>query len=272
MPTFRYCLNASTIRPTPLLDKIRIAGETGYAGIELWHDDLDTYVATGKPLSDIRKCLDDHGLAVPTTIYLSGWCDTTGAEHQAGLEECRRRMDVAVALGAPHCIASPAGGTVDVQLAGRNYRELLELGRQHGVRPSMEYLGFVTQLNTLESALEILQIAGDPTGTVIIDPFHAFRGGGSFETLSHLRPEQIAISHFNDTPATPPRLEQHDHNRVLPGEGHLDLRRWIALLQQIGYHGWLSLELFNEKLWSQDAKEVARLGLEKMRAVAESAV
>ncbi len=30
MADFIYCLNSSTIRPTPILDKIRIAGETGY--------------------------------------------------------------------------------------------------------------------------------------------------------------------------------------------------------------------------------------------------
>jgi len=269
MPSFRYCLNASTIRPTPLLDKIRIAGETGYAGIELWHDEIEAYLKSGGQLRDIRHALHDHGLVVPTTIYLRGWCDTTGPAHVQALDECRSRMDDAAALGAPHCIASPAAGKVDVQLAGRNYRELLELGIQHGVRPSMEYLGFVEQLNTLESALEILEMADHASGTVIIDPFHAFRGGGPFESLSKLRAEQIAISHFNDTPSLPPREQQHDHNRVLPGDGHLNVKLWVKLLDQIGYHEWLSLEIFNEELWARDPKDVARMGLEKMRAVAE---
>jgi sugar phosphate isomerase/epimerase len=41
------------------------------------------------------------------------------------------------------------------------------------------------------------------------------------------------------------------------------------LLKQIGYKGWLSLELFNEALWAQDAKQVAARGLETMRAVVE---
>mgnify|MGYP000008796084 CR=1 FL=1 len=268
---FRYCLNASTIRPAPLLEKIRIAADVGYAGIELWHDEIEAYLATGGQLTDIRRALDDHGLAVPTTIYLRNWCDTTGQSHETALDECRRRMDDAAALGAPHCIASPAAGKVDVRLAGRNYRELLDLGARNGVFPAMEYLGFVEQLNTLEAALEVLNWANHPRGTVIIDPFHAFRGGGSFESLTKLRPAQIAMSHFNDTPATPPREQQHDHHRVLPGDGHLDLKRWVALLKQIGYDGWLSLELFNETLWRQNPREVAKIGLEKMRAIAEGA-
>ena len=34
--TVQYALNTSTIRPASLMEKIRIAGQTGYQGIELW--------------------------------------------------------------------------------------------------------------------------------------------------------------------------------------------------------------------------------------------
>ena len=80
MSDFKYALNSSTIRPTPILDKINIAAEAGYVGIELWHDDIDDYVRSGGALSDLRKSLDDLGLAVPTTIY------------QIGRASCRERV------------------------------------------------------------------------------------------------------------------------------------------------------------------------------------
>ena len=268
--SFEYCLNASTIRPTPILDKIRIAGDVGYKAIELWHDDIEAYIASGGTLADIQQALADAGLALPTTIYLAGWCDTTGAEHEAALEPIKRKLAVAAELGAAHCISCPAMGKVDVALAARNYRELVDLGLSFGVKPTMEYLGFVEQINMIESALEIMTLSGHPQATIIIDPFHNFRGGGSFSSISKLRGNQIAISHFNDTPASPPRLEQHDHSRVLPGEGHLDLKQWCYLLKQVGYSGYLSLELFREDLWARDPREVAKLGLEKMRAAAEA--
>ena len=35
-----YCLNTSTIKPQALLDKIRLVGEAGYDGIELWLNDV----------------------------------------------------------------------------------------------------------------------------------------------------------------------------------------------------------------------------------------
>ena len=266
---FRYSLNASTIRPTPILEKIRIAGETGYGAIELWHDEINVHLADGGSLADLQNALADHNLAVPTTIYLGDWFDAGDTAWPAVRTECQRRMERAVALGAPYIIAGPADGRPDYALGARRYRELLELGKSIGVKPAMEFLGFVEQLNTIEDALEIMTAADHPDVTTVLDPFHIFRGGGDVESIAKLTATQIAVAHFNDTPAEPPRLEQHDHSRVMPGEGHLDLARYCELLAATGYTGWLSLELFNEQHWAEDPAGVARIGLEKMRAVAE---
>jgi len=270
MPSFRYCLNGSTIRPVPLLDKIKIARRAGYEAIELWHDDIDAHLARGGSLGEIRRALDDHGLAVPTTIYLSRWFETTGPEHDEALVEVRRLLEQAAAVGAIHVIACPPAGTADHDVGARHYRELLELGLGFGVRPAMEFLGFVDDINTIEDALEIVTKAGHPAGTVVVDPFHIFRGGGSPESITLLAPEQIAVFHFNDVPTHPRREKQHDADRVLPGEGHLDLRHQLDLLRRIGYDRWLSLELFREDLWARDPFEVAHIGLESMRRIAET--
>ena len=184
-------------------------------------------------------------------------------------EECKRRMDHAVQLGASYIIASPPAGPADYDLGAERYRHLLETGCAMGVKPSMEFLGFVDQLNTIEDAMQVMEKSGHPEATTILDPFHIFRGGGSMESIAKLSASQIAVSHFNDAPQDPPREVQHDHNRVMPGEGHLDLRRYVDLLSGTGYNGYLSLELFREELWTQDPFEVARWGLEKMRATVE---
>jgi len=269
MADFKYALNASTIRPTPIMDKIKIAAEAGYTGIELWHDEIDDYLQGGGALSDLRKMLEDRGLAVPTTIYLAGWFETTGDEYLRGLDECKRRMEQSVTLGAPYIIAGPPGGTADYAVGAAHYRELLAIGREIGVLPAMEFLGFVEQLNTVEDALDVMTRADDENATTVVDPFHIFRGGGSVESLVKLADRQIAVSHFNDVPASPARELQHDKDRVMPGEGEFDLHRYVDLLRQIGYNRFLSLELFREDLWLEDPLEVARVGLDKMRSVVE---
>lgn len=270
MTNLKYSLNASTIRPTPILDKIRIAGETGYAAIELWHDEIDEHIAQGGSIGDLKCALADQGLAVPTTIYLAGWFETTGEEHGNALDECKRRMEQAVELAAPYIIAGPPGGQADYELGAANYRELLEVGEQIGVKPAMEFLGFVDQLNTIEDALEVMTRAGRADVTTVLDPFHIFRGGGSVESIAKLTGEQVAVSHFNDVVNEPPREQQHDKDRVMPGDGVFDLKRYLELLAQIGYEGYLSLELFREDLWQQDPREVASVGLDKMKAVVEA--
>jgi len=269
MADFIYSLNCSTIKPARLLDKIRIASETGYAAIELWHDDIDAYLSEGGSLADVRNALSDAGLAVPTTIYLKGWFDTVGEEHTAALDECKRRMNQSAEVGARHIISGPPLGKTDHELGAANYRELLEIGLSIGVKPALEYLGFADEFNNIGAAVDVINRADHPESTIVHDPFHIFRGGGSIEAVGTLNPEQIAVFHFNDAPAQPPREQQHDADRVMPGDGHLDLKQLVSLLRKIGYDGCLSLELFREDLWEQDPLEVARVGLEKMRAVVE---
>jgi 2-keto-myo-inositol isomerase len=269
MATFRYSLNSSTIKPTPILEKIRIAAQAGYEGIELWHDDIDLHLQAGGTLEEIRHAVDDHGLTVPTTIMLKGWCEPDGPEHVAGIAECRRRLEQSAAVGALHAVAGPPHGAVDFELAGQRYGELLDLGLSLGVKPAMEYLGFAQQVNSIAAAMAIMSGSGHPQATIVLDPFHDFRGGGGCEDIARLAAAQIAVCHFDDAPASPPADQQRDPDRVMPGEGVINLQRFCELLIQIGYTGFVSLELFREDLWQQDPLAVARTGLEKMRRVCE---
>jgi sugar phosphate isomerase/epimerase len=260
-------LNASTIRGTPILRQIEVAAEAGFAGIELWFADVDAHLARGGSLAELRRALDDRGLAVPTLIYLGDWFDAADADWPRIKSQCGFRLEQAAALGAPRAIAGPPAGRADVERGARRYRELIEVGEMAGALPAFEFLGFVEQFCTIESAIEVFALSGHPAGATVLDPFHIFRGGGSVESIADLRAEQIAVAHFNDTPAHPPREQQHDSDRVWPGDGHLDLRRYLALLAQTGFGGWISLELFREDLWRCDPLAVARQGMEKMRSI-----
>jgi sugar phosphate isomerase/epimerase len=270
MPSFIYCLNSSTIKPAPIMDKIRIAGDEGYAAIELWHDDIDAHLARGGTLREIRQAAADAGLNVPTTIFLKGWWDTTGAVYNRALDEIKRRLGQAAEVGATYSIAGPPLGAIDFTVGAERYRQLLEIGRPFGVKPAMEYLGFADEVHTIEAALTVMDGSGQADATIVLDPFHCFRGGGPMESIRKLPAARIAISHFNDSPGFPARELQQDPDRVLPGDGIVDLRAYCGLLREVGYDRWLSLELFRRDLWARDPREVARIGLEKMRAVAEA--
>lgn len=262
---FGVCLNASTLRGTPVLSQIQAAADADFGAIELWYADTDAHLKTGGSLREIRTALDDAGLAVPTLIYLGGWFEASDAEWPRIKGECVRRMEEAAVLGATHVIAGPPPGNADAIRGAQRYHELLVLGGGIGVLPAFEFLGFVEQYNTIESALDILALSDHSRASTVLDPFHIVRGGGSMESMAMLQGKQIAISHFNDAPTIPPLERQQDADRVWPGDGLLDLHRYLTLLQNTGYEGWLSLELFREDLWREDPFKVARLAREKMR-------
>lgn len=264
--TVQYALNTSTIRPASLMEKIRIAGQTGYQGIELWNDDLTAHQEQGGSLAEVRQALADYGLAVPTVIALHGWLGAAGAAREQALEEVRRRMAQAAEVGAEFIVASPPRDPCDLRRGGADYRELLEMGRELGVRPAMEYLGFVQSVHTIDQAWQIAEDADHPDASLIMDPFHIVRGGGPIASIANVPGDKVAVWHWNDAPGSKPFAEQSDADRVMPGDGAAPLREIERLAREQGYAGFVSLELFNPGLWEQDPAEVARIGLEKMRA------
>lgn len=267
--SYTLALNTSTIRPASLMDKIRIAGEAGYDAIELWNDDLTAYVEKGGTLAEVRRALADNNLTVPSVIALHGWIDSQGDDYTKALDVAKFRMEQAAEVGAPHIVASPPRQIVDLDLAADRYTELLEIGSNFNIKPAMEFLGFVDGINDIRSAWQIVVDAGRPEGTIVLDPFHIFRGGSKLEDMEAIPGESIAIFHFNDAPDMP-RETQTDADRVYPGDGILDLKAMLTILKKSGYQGTISLELFNPGLWEQDPLTVARTGLEKMRRVLES--
>lgn len=265
MSDFIYCLNTSTIQPQPLLEKIRLAGLHGFKAIELWLNDVLAHVEQGGSVLDVNKAVADAGLLVPSTIAMKGWVEAGEDEYPAALEEVRRRMDLAAQLGSPYVIATPSREPTDLALITRRYGRLLEIGRQMGVKPVMEYLGFCHSVYTIDQLLEVVEGTGDPDACVVLDAFHTFRGGSNQRDLEKVPAERIAHYHLDDAPASVPRQQQMDPDRVMPGDGIIDLRYEIDLLRRKGYYGCVSLELFNPGLWEQDPNDVLAIGMERMR-------
>ncbi len=267
MARFKLCFNTSTIRPAPLMDKIRAAGEAGYTAIELWNDDLTAYEVSGRSLSEVRRALEDYRLSVPDVVHLPGWMDAEESSFRSDvLGEARRRMEQGAAVGASRIIVGPAQGRVDLNLAADRYCELMALGQEIECLPSLEFLGFVDHVNNVDTLMEIVEKAGHPRSKVVMDAFHIYRGGGREEDILKVPGDRISIFHIDDVPRTKkPRRLLTDADRVYPGDGILNLEAMILMLVRQGFAGPVSLELFNSRIWKEDPFEVARRGAEKVR-------
>jgi 2-keto-myo-inositol isomerase len=261
----RLSLNASTIKPTPLLEKIRIAGEAGYHGIELWAVELYEHVGRGGEISDVEKALADHGLVVPCFIAVRNWGETSGWEYKLAMDEARRRFELAARVGAPLMVCTPPMERPGTEGLARGYRDLLQIGRENGVRAVLEYISFFASLNQVADTVAVLDECGDPDACLILDAFHNWNQRTTFDDLRALSPERIVHYHIDDAAPGIPSGSQKDPDRVMIGDGVIDLRTEMAILREKGYDRWLSLELFNAEWWAKDPMETARVGLERMR-------
>ena len=268
------CLNTSTIRPATIEVKIEAAAEAGYDAIEIWDRDLEPYEQNGGDLKELGAMIRDKGLFVPNVIGLWNGMPATREEFDASLEMSRNRMRMAAAVGSQHIavLPFPDRENFDLIWATEMYRELLDIGREeYNIIAAQEYVGFTKTVYRLGQACTIGIDANDSDACLVADTFHLYRGGSGFKGLEHLNGNFIAVFHWNDVGPEKPSEEVGDADRIYPGEGILPLVDALRSLYTIGYRGPLSLELFNRAHWEQDPKQVAKTGLERLRAnVAET--
>lgn len=274
---FIYCLNTATIRGQKLTleQEIEVAGKAGYQAIEPWIEKLENHAKSSK-LSELNKRLKEYNLSVESAIGFAPWIVDDTIQRKKGLEDAKRAMGLVAELGGKRLAAPPVGATdakvnIDLRQAADRYRELLELGDTMGVVPQVEIWGFSKTLSRLGEGAQVAIEAGHPKACVLADVYHLYKGGSGFNGLKLLSAAGLQVFHMNDYPDLP-RGKIVDKDRVYPGDGIAPLKDILKSLIDLGFRGVLSLELFNPEYYKQDALEVAKLGLKKMKTVAQAAV
>lgn len=263
------CINTSTIRPASLEEKVEFTAKAGYDAIELWIDDLAGYEKSGKSLDDLAKRIKDLGLTVPNVIGIWNSMPVNEADKPKAHEEAKRRLALAAKVGAKHIAAVPGPDRpdIDVLWAAQRYGELVDLGKEVGVGVGLEFLGFAKGIHTLGQAVAIAMESGRPDASVVADTYHIHRGGGSFAGAALTSGAAYAVWHINDVPAQPAAAQLQDSDRLYPGDGILPLAQLLKDLWKVGFRGPLSIEIFSREEWKKPLADVAKTGIEKMRAV-----
>jgi 2-keto-myo-inositol isomerase len=270
---FRYCLNTSTIsgQKLGLKKTIEVAVEAGYDSLELWVGDVKEYKAQGNSLQSLKRYIDDSKITVEDAIGFAPWMVDDDQQRMAGFTQMKEEMELMLELGCRR-IAAPAAGvkpgtTLDLFKVGERYKQLIELGRQTGVMPQLEFWGSSLSFYHFGQALMAASVANDTDVKILPDVYHLFRGGSGFDCLNMVDGRLIDVIHINDYPGNVPREKQNDGHRVYPGDGVAPYKQIASSLKGMGGTKVLSLELFNVEYWKQDALIVARTGLEKMKKV-----
>src|SRR5260370_20491101 len=171
------------------------------------------------------------------------------------------RLRICQDLGAPYLLAIPPRAPgLATRRAIPATRDALELARDRadlaGIRIAFEFLGFgYFPINTPDIAPATVD--GIDGIELVLDSCHWYASGS--QPLNVFPVERLALVHLNDAPEKPPR-QIEDEDRVLPGEGVIQLKTLIAGLKVRGVTGPWSLETFNPGYWKQGSEDVARRG------------
>ncbi len=271
-----YCLNVSTIRGQNIgfLKEFEITAKAGYSGIEIWLDPLQKFIESGGTAKELARRTKDHGLRIENAIGFAPWIVDDEPTRARGIEQLKREMGLLAEAGC-HRIAAPPMGAhqqpgLNLDRAAERYRYILEVGRTEGVVPHLEFWGASTNLHNLAQSLYVAAVADHPEARILPDVYHMYRGGSGWESLKLVAPGIIEVFHFNDYPDSPPREKLSDGSRVYPGDGIAPMQKIVKEMLAKEAPVVFSLELFNRNYWEEDALEVAKKGIEKMKRVVES--
>ena len=205
-------------------------------------------------LGDARRQLRAHGLTVSCLGASAHMHEMDPVKHAAQLDEARRFIDLAQALGAPYVRVFGNEYVKDVPRAdmlahiASALRGLGDYARPKGVTVIIESHGDFTDSPAL---LEILQRADSPNVALLWDAHHTFVSGKEQpeDTVRQLG-RYIRHTHLKDSV---PTGGGNDRRYVLTGTGDVPVKRQIAALAKIGYRGLYSFEW--EKRWHPEIEE-----------------
>jgi sugar phosphate isomerase/epimerase len=109
-----------------------------------------------------------------------------------------------------------------------------------------------------------------PRCGLVVDSWHWHHGGSDPEWLSGIPLDRILDVHISDSPAAP--AEQiRDTERLRPGEGVVNFKLFLALLEAAGFQGPLTVEIFNRDLSEMEPVEAARRAFQASAAMLNEA-
>ena len=203
-------------------------------------------------IGDAKRQLAAHGLSVSCLGASAHMHEVDPVKHAAQLDEARRFIDLAQALGTRYVRVFGneyvPGVPRDEMLAhiASALRGLGDYAHGKNVTVIIESHGDFTDSPAL---LEILQRSGSPNVALLWDAHHTFVSGKEQpeDTVRQLG-RYIRHTHLKDSVAA-----GNDRRYVLTGTGDVPVKRQIAALAKIGYRGFYSFEW--EKRWHPEIEE-----------------
>ena len=252
-------LNTVTVKERwSLAECIEGCARHGIPAISPWRD-----VLHGMGVDRAARAIRDAGLAVSGLCRGGMFPAADAAGRQAAIEDNRRAIDEAHALGAA-CLVMVCGGlppnSRDLPGARAMVHDglaaIVDHARAAGVTLALEPLHPMTcadrsVLSTLGQALDLCDAFGDGMG-VAVDVYHVWWDPALAGQMQRAG-RRIAAFHVCDwlVPTTDLVFD-----RGMPGDGAIDIPAIRAMAEAAGYRGAVECELLSQRWWRQDPDHV----------------
>jgi sugar phosphate isomerase/epimerase len=204
------------------------------------------------------------------------------AAYQSGLAKLEGAAMFAAIIGCPRMVAvlPPSSATPKPEFRALLKSRLTAIAKvlqSATVRLGLEFLGplhFRTRqpyefIWRMPEALDFSAECGPNVG-LLLDAWHWHHAGATADDIIAAGKSRIVHIHVSDAKAQPPE-EVRDNQRLMPGEGVIDLVGFFQALKQIGYTDAVSPEPLGRVPVEMSPEEGARLGLSATLAVMKRA-
>jgi sugar phosphate isomerase/epimerase len=269
----KFAICNETFQDWPFERAFEFARQCGYTGIEIAPFTIATDVKeiTPQKRDEVRRQAADAGLEVIGLHWLlaktNGYYLTTPdakvrkatAEYLRALARCCRDMGGSILVfGSPLQRNLLPGVTMDQALgyAAEVFTAALPAFEENDVVLAVEPLGPAEGdfLNTAADGVKLIEMVGSPHCRLHLDC-------KAMSTESRPIPEIIRqnadlLEHFH----------ANDANKLGPGFGEIDFVPIFEALGEVGYDGWVSVEVFD---YSPGVERLARESIDYMRSCLE---
>ena len=265
--------SVSTIRH-PLDVCLAAYAEAGFRAVEFPLRHVREYLEAGHALAEVRRLLERYGQrcigGFETAVECFSPLERRAANHARVVENTRFLAE----LGGTNLVVG-TDGPLDLATVQDPIGEMAAVFAQvadsiadTGVHLLIEF-NWSPLVKSLRTAAAIARRSQRPNVGVLFDPAHYHCTPTKFDQLTGENVATIRHVHVNDMRDKPAELSNCNSDRVLPGQGILDLRALFGRLEAYGYRGFYSIELFNEELWAMPAEQAARLMYDSLLPLCE---
>jgi len=255
-------------RQTTFTDRVDAAAAGGFAAISMWGRDYWGARREGHSDADIRARLADHGLTIAELDPAWWWTPGTfDAKSLVAIDDMEvfcygeeEMFAIADAVDARSINAVDVlGGRWGVDDAAEALAGLCDRAAEHDLLVHMEFLPW-SRIADIAITWEIVRRADRPNAGVAVDAWHWFRGSPDLDVLRSIPGEKIIAIQLDDGPAAPEAnlMAATLHDRLLPGEGEMDLATLLAALRDAGAVAPIGVEVFSDGLHALGSREAAR--------------